>query len=69
MAGQSRSVSVACSYIMKKEGISEKDALEKMRVLRKDAKPIDAFAQQLALFHKYLKIGIFLITYSLSLSL
>ena len=50
--GQSRSVTVACSYIMKQEGISEVEALARIREHRKDAKPIDAFQAQLSLFHK-----------------
>jgi protein-tyrosine phosphatase len=52
MMGQSRSVTVAVSYIMQKEGISEKEALERVRQFRPDAKPIDAFLKQLELYHR-----------------
>jgi protein-tyrosine phosphatase len=52
MAGQSRSVTVALSFIMKQEGVSETDALEAMRVKRSDAKPIGAFLKQLELYHQ-----------------
>ncbi len=50
MAGQSRSVTVALSYIMKKEGVSDQEALAAFRAIRSDAKPINAFQEQLALF-------------------
>ena len=52
MAGQSRSVSVALSYIMKREGVSDTEALAALRAHRSDAKPIAAFQEQLALFHR-----------------
>ena len=52
MAGQSRSVTVALSYIMKKDGLSDEEALEAFRKIRSDAKPIAAFQKQLALYHK-----------------
>jgi protein-tyrosine phosphatase len=52
MAGQSRSVSVALSYIMAREGVSDTEALAALRAHRSDAKPIAAFQEQLALFHR-----------------
>lgn len=48
--GQSRSVSVALSYIMKQEGKSDEEALEAIQQVRKDAKPIAAFREQLKLY-------------------
>lgn len=50
MMGQSRSVTVAMSYMMRKEEISEEEALRRVREHRPDAKPIDAFLKQLALY-------------------
>lgn len=50
MMGQSRSVTVVTSYIMHKENVTEDEALARVRQLRADAKPIDAFYKQLGLY-------------------
>ncbi len=52
MAGQSRSVTVALSFIMSQQGVTDEEALAALRAHRSDAKPIAAFQQQLALFHR-----------------
>jgi hypothetical protein len=52
MMGQSRSVSMVVSYMMRKEHITEEEALARIREQRSDAKPIDAFLKQLALYHR-----------------